>query len=176
MSDRITAADPVPAPEERVYCLTVADDHTLTANGIFTGQCDGDEDCIMLLLDGLINFSRSFLPQNRGGSMDAPLVLTSRIDPVRDRQGSPERRCLRPLPDRGLHECPRCMQSPKPLSNSSTGWRTGSGPPRSGRRVPVHARHLGYLVGPARIHVHPDEDDDRQARSGTGACREDPGS
>ena len=82
ISDTIRLAEPVPAPEERVYCLTVADDHTLAANGIFTGQCDGDEDCIMLLLDGLINFSRSFLPQNRGGSMDAPLVLTSRIDPA----------------------------------------------------------------------------------------------
>jgi len=32
-------------------------------------------------MDGLLNFSRSFLPQNRGGTMDAPLVLTSRIDP-----------------------------------------------------------------------------------------------
>jgi len=82
MADRIVAAEPVPAPEERVYCLTVADDHTLVANDIFTGQCDGDEDCIMMLLDGLINFSRSFLPENRGGTMDAPLVLTSRIDPA----------------------------------------------------------------------------------------------
>jgi len=82
IADTIRLAEPVPAPEERVYCLTVADDHTLVANGIFTGQCDGDEDCIMLLLDGLINFSRSFLPQNRGGTMDAPLVLTSRIDPA----------------------------------------------------------------------------------------------
>jgi DNA polymerase II large subunit len=81
IADRITVAEPVPAPEERVYCLTVETDHTLTANGIFTGQCDGDEDCIMLLMDGLLNFSRAFLPQNRGGSMDAPLVLTSRIDP-----------------------------------------------------------------------------------------------
>ncbi len=82
ISDTIRLAEPVPSPEDRVYCLTVADDHTLVANGIFTGQCDGDEDCIMLLLDGLINFSRSFLPQNRGGTMDAPLVLTSRIDPA----------------------------------------------------------------------------------------------
>jgi DNA polymerase II large subunit len=81
ISDRITAIETLPSPEDRVYCLTVADDHTLVANGIFTGQCDGDEDCIMLLLDGLINFSRSFLPESRGGSMDAPLVLTSRIDP-----------------------------------------------------------------------------------------------
>jgi DNA polymerase II large subunit len=82
ISDHIRSVDTVPAPEERVYCLTVADDHTLVANGIVTGQCDGDEDGIMLLLDGLINFSRSFLPQNRGGTMDAPLVLTSRIDPA----------------------------------------------------------------------------------------------
>jgi DNA polymerase II large subunit len=82
IADHIRSIETVPAPEERVYCLTVADDHTLVANGIFTGQCDGDEDCIMLLLDGLINFSRSFLPQNRGGTMDAPLVLTSRIDPA----------------------------------------------------------------------------------------------
>ncbi|UCD93281.1 MAG: DNA polymerase II large subunit [Methanobacteriota archaeon] len=44
-------------------------------------NCDGDEDCIMLLLDGLVNFSRSFLPEKRGGLMDAPLVLTPRIDP-----------------------------------------------------------------------------------------------
>ncbi len=82
IADSIASIEPVPALEERVYCLTVDTDHTLVANGIFTGQCDGDEDCIMLLLDGLINFSRSFLPQNRGGSMDAPLVLTSRIDPA----------------------------------------------------------------------------------------------
>ena len=82
IADHIRSVDHIPSIEERVYCLTVADDHTLVANGIFTGQCDGDEDCIMLLLDGLINFSRSFLPQNRGGSMDAPLVLTSRIDPA----------------------------------------------------------------------------------------------
>jgi DNA polymerase II large subunit len=44
-------------------------------------NCDGDEDCVMLLLDGLINFSRRFLPESRGGLMDAPLVLSSRIDP-----------------------------------------------------------------------------------------------
>jgi DNA polymerase II large subunit len=82
ITDTIRTVETVPSPEERVYCITVADDHTLVANGIFTGQCDGDEDCIMLLLDGLINFSRSFLPETRGGSMDAPLVLTSRIDPA----------------------------------------------------------------------------------------------
>ncbi|MDR2967024.1 MAG: DNA polymerase II large subunit [Methanobacteriaceae archaeon] len=44
-------------------------------------NCDSDEDSIMLLLDALINFSKSYLPSTRGGSMDAPLVLSSRIDP-----------------------------------------------------------------------------------------------
>ena len=44
-------------------------------------NCDGDEDSVILLLDSLLNFSRSFLPDKRGGLMDAPLVLTTRIDP-----------------------------------------------------------------------------------------------
>jgi DNA polymerase II large subunit len=44
-------------------------------------NCDGDEDCVMLLMDGLINFSHEYLPDKRGGKMDAPLVLTTRIDP-----------------------------------------------------------------------------------------------
>ena len=39
-------------------------------------NCDGDEDSIMMLMDGLLNFSKSILPANRGGRMDAPLVLT----------------------------------------------------------------------------------------------------
>jgi len=82
LSDHIRHRDIVPAPDDRVYCLTVTDEHTVCANGIFTGQCDGDEDCIMLLMDGLINFSRAFLPESRGGTMDAPLVLTTIIDPA----------------------------------------------------------------------------------------------
>ena len=44
-------------------------------------NCDGDEDSIMMLMDGLLNFSRSILPANRGGRMDAPLVLTTRLNP-----------------------------------------------------------------------------------------------
>lgn len=44
-------------------------------------NCDGDEDCVMLLMDGLLNFSRSFLPSTRGGTMDAPLVLTTTLNP-----------------------------------------------------------------------------------------------
>jgi DNA polymerase II large subunit len=44
-------------------------------------NCDGDEDSVILLLDGLLNFSRAYLPNRRGGLMDAPLVLTTRLDP-----------------------------------------------------------------------------------------------
>jgi DNA polymerase II large subunit len=44
-------------------------------------NCDGDEDSIMLLLDGLLNFSRDYLPSSRGSLMDAPLVLSLRINP-----------------------------------------------------------------------------------------------
>ncbi|TLZ50994.1 MAG: hypothetical protein E6K18_06015 [Methanobacteriota archaeon] len=44
-------------------------------------NCDGDEDSMILLMDALLNFSRSFLPESRGGLMDAPLVLSTRIDP-----------------------------------------------------------------------------------------------
>jgi DNA polymerase II large subunit len=45
-------------------------------------NCDGDEDCVTLMSDALINFSREYLPDQRGGRMDAPLVMTSRIDPT----------------------------------------------------------------------------------------------
>ena len=44
-------------------------------------NCDGDIDCIMFLMDGLINFSRKFLATTRGGQMDAPLILTTKINP-----------------------------------------------------------------------------------------------
>jgi DNA polymerase II large subunit len=45
-------------------------------------NADGDEDALILLLDGLLNFSKCFLPSTRGGTMDAPLVLTTRLDPA----------------------------------------------------------------------------------------------
>ncbi len=44
-------------------------------------NCDGDEDAFMMLLDVLLNFSRLYLPDKRGGLMDAPLVLTVTVDP-----------------------------------------------------------------------------------------------
>ncbi len=44
-------------------------------------NCDGDEDTTMLLLDALINFSREYLPQTVGGTMDTPLILTLNLKP-----------------------------------------------------------------------------------------------
>ncbi len=45
-------------------------------------NCDGDEDSVMLLLDALLNYSDFFLPTTRGGTMDIPRVLSTRIDPT----------------------------------------------------------------------------------------------
>ncbi|MFH5800152.1 DNA-directed DNA polymerase II large subunit [Haladaptatus sp. CMAA 1911] len=79
--DEVTRVEIVQSEISNTYCVTVRDTHNLVANGIATKQCDGDEDCVMLLMDGLLNFSKEFLPDKRGGQMDAPLVMSSRIDP-----------------------------------------------------------------------------------------------
>ncbi|MFB6140404.1 MAG: LAGLIDADG family homing endonuclease, partial [Halosimplex sp.] len=73
----------VPTDVDHTYCLTVADTHSLVANGLHAAQCDGDEDCVMLLMDGLLNFSRQYLPDQRGGSVaeDSRLVA---VDPNGD--------------------------------------------------------------------------------------------
>ncbi|CAG0972361.1 MAG: DNA-directed DNA polymerase II large subunit [Candidatus Methanoperedens sp.] len=79
--DKVVEKKEISSEDKYVYNLTVDNHHNLICSGITTFQCDGDEDCVMLLMDGLLNFSRSYLPDRRGGQMDAPLVLTSRIDP-----------------------------------------------------------------------------------------------
>jgi len=46
-------------------------------------DCDGDEACVILFMDALLNFSRHFLPDKRGSrTMDSPLVLSSRLIPA----------------------------------------------------------------------------------------------
>ncbi len=52
--------------------------YTITAR---RRNCDGDEDTTMLLLDALVNFSREYLPQTVGGTMDTPLILTLNVKP-----------------------------------------------------------------------------------------------
>ena len=44
-------------------------------------DCDGDEASVSLLMDVLLNFSKQFLPNTRGATQDAPLVLTSKLLP-----------------------------------------------------------------------------------------------
>ena len=69
-----------------VVCRIIGFSNTL---GIFASpfmhaairrDCDGDEAAIMLLGDVLLNFSREFIPQHRGGTQDCPLVLNAKID------------------------------------------------------------------------------------------------
>ncbi len=79
--DEVVSVETVQSDVDHTYCLTVEETNTLVTNDVYSGQCDGDEDCVMLLMDGLINFSKSYLPDQRGGRMDAPLVMSSRIDP-----------------------------------------------------------------------------------------------
>ena len=44
-------------------------------------NCDGDEDAILMTLDPLLNFSRSYLPEQSGGLMDAPLFVIPNLNP-----------------------------------------------------------------------------------------------
>ena len=79
--ESIVSVESVASDVDHTYCLTVEETHSLIANNLSQKQCDGDEDCVMLLMDGLLNFSKEYLPDKRGGQMDAPLVMSSRIDP-----------------------------------------------------------------------------------------------
>ncbi|MEF8778895.1 MAG: DNA polymerase II large subunit, partial [Natronomonas sp.] len=74
-------------------------------------NCDGDEDCVMLLMDGLINFSKTFLPDQRGGKMDAPLVMSSRIDPAEIDDEAHNMDIVRSYP-REFYEATREMADP----------------------------------------------------------------
>jgi len=65
-----------------VYDLEVENEHNFQINdSIITNNCDGDEDGLMLLMDALLNFSHSYIPDKRGGRMDLPLIVTTRLDP-----------------------------------------------------------------------------------------------
>jgi DNA polymerase II large subunit len=66
-----------------LYDIEVEDNHNFPINNfVLSANCDGDEDGLMLLLDALLNFSHSYIPEKRGGKMDLPLILTTRIDPA----------------------------------------------------------------------------------------------
>ena len=72
----------VQSPSKYVYDLEVENEHNFQINdSIVTNNCDGDEDGLMLLMDALLNFSHEYIPDKRGGKMDLPLILTTRLDP-----------------------------------------------------------------------------------------------
>lgn len=77
-------------------------------------NCDGDEDCVILALDGLLNFSKAFLPDRRGGLMDAPLVLTTRLDPNEIDKEAHNVDCLRHYPIE-LYQAAMEMKEPKEI-------------------------------------------------------------
>jgi DNA polymerase II large subunit len=85
----ISNIEMIEVDNEETYCIDIdsgsselISKNILLANGMYQIRCDGDEDAIMLLMDGLLNFSKSILPANRGGQMDAPLVLTTKLNPT----------------------------------------------------------------------------------------------
>ena len=60
--------------------------HALFAHPLYHAamrrDADGDEACVLMLMEALLNFSRQFLPDARGSrTMDAPLVLSATILP-----------------------------------------------------------------------------------------------
>lgn len=50
-------------------------------HSIMRRDVDGDEACVILLMDAFLNFSRQYLPSHRGATQDEPLVLTSNLIP-----------------------------------------------------------------------------------------------
>ncbi|AUX09396.1 DNA polymerase II large subunit [Halalkaliarchaeum desulfuricum] len=83
--DPIDSIETTKSDVDEVYSLTVEDTHTVVVNDLSSRQCDGDEDCVMLLMDGLLNFSRQYLPDKRGGSVaeESRLVAVDPEDRVR---------------------------------------------------------------------------------------------
>jgi len=80
--DKIKEINPILSNSEHVYDIEVEELHNFPINNfIVSNNCDGDEDGLMLLMDALLNFSHAYIPDKRGGRMDLPLILTTRIDP-----------------------------------------------------------------------------------------------
>jgi DNA polymerase II large subunit len=61
-------------------------------------NCDGDEDAVILMLDGFLNFSKEYLPITRGGSMDAPLTVGIVLNPMEVDDEAHAIDCLRRYP------------------------------------------------------------------------------
>ncbi|MCU4718887.1 DNA-directed DNA polymerase II large subunit [Halapricum hydrolyticum] len=117
--ETVRAVEYVRTDLEYVYNLTVSDTHNVAVENIYTAQCDGDEDCVMLLMDGLLNFSKYYLPDKRGGRMDAPLVMSSRIDPSEIDDEAHNIDIMREYP-REFYEATREMVDPEDVEDIMT--------------------------------------------------------
>jgi DNA polymerase II large subunit len=112
----IKEVEHIASDTDHTYCLTVEDSHSLVVNDLSEKQCDGDEDCVMLLMDGLLNFSKQYLPDKRGGRMDAPLVMSSRIDPAEIDDEAHNMDIVRQYP-REFYEATLEMQDPSDVED-----------------------------------------------------------
>ena len=112
-------------------------------------NCDGDEDCIILALDGLLNFSKVFLPDRRGGLMDSPLVLTTRLDPNEIDKEAHNVDCRRFYP-REFYQAAMEMKDPKEVEKimDLVGGRIGT---------PAQYETLGFTHDTADISEGPKE-------------------
>ncbi len=84
--DFVAEIEQISAENDDTYCLDVEGDALEDKaiywhNQLIQIRCDGDEDGLMLLMDALLNFSHEYIPDKRGGKMDLPLILTTRLDP-----------------------------------------------------------------------------------------------
>jgi DNA polymerase II large subunit len=69
------------------YCLEVEwkekeERNIIWGQQIINTRCDGDEACIMMLMDVLLNFSKKYLPAHKGATQDEPLLLSSKLLPT----------------------------------------------------------------------------------------------
>ncbi|MDE1819266.1 MAG: DNA polymerase II large subunit [Euryarchaeota archaeon] len=120
-------------------------------------NCDGDEDSVTLLLDGLLNFSFAYLPVKRGALMDKPLVLTTRLDSreVDKEAQNVDVACSYPL---ALYEAAEQGASPKAVESliDTLGKRLEKGPLQFSR--------MGFTHDTADIGAGPRQSAYREAR------------
>jgi DNA polymerase II large subunit len=77
--DPITEIGEVKNRAKYTYCLTVTKTHNLFSKWV-VGQCDGEENGVILMIDCLLNFSKEYIPERRGSISDAPLTISTILD------------------------------------------------------------------------------------------------
>ena len=75
-------------------------------------DADGDADSLMLLMDGLLNFSRQFLSDKIGGLMDAPLLIQPLVLPHESQPQAHNLEVVRSLPRQFFEDTLRREKAP----------------------------------------------------------------